>query len=245
MAHAWEIWGRQDPYYGVLSDERFRTARISESREEFFATGEDFVKRALSIYESCFGTLSRGRALDFGCGVGRLTLPLAGLFEEAVGTDVAPSMLAEARANAAGVNGVCFVQSDHSLSALEGTFDFVLSYIVFQHIPRAEGMRLCRELLRRIRPGGGCSLHFSIKRRGSWMRRIAYWLRFNVPGANALLNLSSGRSPLQPATRMEEYSLSDLVELFADMGLAEISVITELHWGSTLGATLMARRSPA
>jgi SAM-dependent methyltransferase len=37
-----------------------------------------------------------GRLLDIGCGPGSLTLPLAGSFEEAVGLDADPDMLAEA-----------------------------------------------------------------------------------------------------------------------------------------------------
>ena len=34
---AWEKFGRQAPYFGVLADERFAADRIHENREEFFA----------------------------------------------------------------------------------------------------------------------------------------------------------------------------------------------------------------
>ena len=43
-------------------------------------------------------TVSRGRALDFGCGAGRLTRALAARFESVVGVDVADAMLDKARA---------------------------------------------------------------------------------------------------------------------------------------------------
>ncbi|MGW0523309.1 class I SAM-dependent methyltransferase [Crossiella sp. NPDC003009] len=37
-----------------------------------------------------------GRLLDIGCGPGSLTLPLARLFQEAVGVDADPDMITEA-----------------------------------------------------------------------------------------------------------------------------------------------------
>jgi SAM-dependent methyltransferase len=43
---------------------------------------------------------ARGRAIDFGCGVGRLTLPLSHIFESVVAIDISPDMLAETMINA-------------------------------------------------------------------------------------------------------------------------------------------------
>jgi len=49
---------------------------------------------------------SGGRALDFGCGLGRLTQPLAERFDEAVGVDIAASMIEGARRQSGGRNPV-------------------------------------------------------------------------------------------------------------------------------------------
>ncbi len=65
----WADWGANDPYYGVLTDERFRNKSIDNNRDEFFATGETFVADILATTEHVFGPVARRRALDFGCGV--------------------------------------------------------------------------------------------------------------------------------------------------------------------------------
>jgi len=60
-----------------------------------------------------FGLDGRGRLLDAGCGPGILALRLASLFEEVVGLDPDPDMLAEAsrRAGAQGVVNVAWVRA--------------------------------------------------------------------------------------------------------------------------------------
>ena len=108
---AWEQWGQQDPYYEVMTLDRFRGGG---NRAEFFHTGREDVNLALSRYERVFGSLRGGRALDYGCGVGRLTLALADHFPEVVGLDISDSMLREAGKNAAGRAGVKFAKADET-----------------------------------------------------------------------------------------------------------------------------------
>src|SRR5436305_6478657 len=141
---AWEKFGRDDPYFGVLADQRFRAENIGENRDEFFASGRWSVARIIETYERHFGNLPRESALDHGCGVGRLTLPLARQFAAVVGLDVSPSMLAQARSNAdgAGVSNIEFVLADDRLSNAPGEFDFVNSYMVLQHIRVRRGIRI-------------------------------------------------------------------------------------------------------
>ena len=116
---AWQKWGRDDPYFGVLADPRFAAAQIAASREEFFATGDIFISGLLAKLEHHFGPVARGRALDHGCGVGRLSLPLAAAFRDVVALDVAPAMLDEARANverAKGAMRTCMAEHETQLS---------------------------------------------------------------------------------------------------------------------------------
>ena len=75
---AWEAFGAKDPYYGVLTNEAFRAGVIGdEERRDFFDSGRQHVQKYLARIESLVGPVRRGSALDFGCGVGRLALPLA------------------------------------------------------------------------------------------------------------------------------------------------------------------------
>ena len=82
----WRIWGETDPFYGVVSAPQFRREQVD--LDAFFQTGDAYIQERLGRLERQLGMLPRRRALDFGCGVGRVALPLAGLFDEVVGLDV-------------------------------------------------------------------------------------------------------------------------------------------------------------
>jgi SAM-dependent methyltransferase len=218
----------------VLTDERFRREHIDHHRNEFFASGVRDVARFLDRYERSFGKLPTGTALDFGCGVGRLSLALASRFDRVIGLDVAPAMLEEARANAAefGFTNLTFSVSDDELTKAPGEFDFVVSYIVLQHIPSARGMAFVARLIDKVRPGGGCMLHLSVQRGASTLRRLGYWARFHVPGVHELSNLKARRPLREPAMQMNEYPLARVLGEFHSAGMTEIVVTTEYHGGS-------------
>jgi SAM-dependent methyltransferase len=101
--------------------------------------------------------IGRQDALDFGCGAGRLTLPLAGHFARCLGLDISAQMLGEARENAGAVANCRFaVHDEPSLTSLEtSSFDLVVSYLVLQHIEAADAKaQLIAEFVRILRPGG-------------------------------------------------------------------------------------------
>jgi 2-polyprenyl-3-methyl-5-hydroxy-6-metoxy-1,4-benzoquinol methylase len=88
---SWETLGKTNPYYGVLTSDKFRNNNLDDdARAEFFKSGKKHVVDLLNRVEEKFGKIPRGNALDFGCGVGRLTLPLAidGGFSRVVGMDI-------------------------------------------------------------------------------------------------------------------------------------------------------------
>lgn len=236
----WRVWGERDPYYAVLTDQRYRSDAIAANREEFFAGGERFVSHWLAELERHFGALPRSRALDFGCGVGRLTIPLSDRFDAVVGLDIAPAMLAEAERNSAGRN-IDYLLSDDTLSRAEGRFDFVNSCIVLQHIPVARGMALLSRLLDSVAPGGGCLIQLSTRRPRGWWRGVRYRIRHAVPGGQAVLNLVSGRAADAPVMQMNEYRLDDVLPMFQRAGFAEMLVRYEDHGGIDT-AMILARR---
>jgi len=162
---AWEEWGRRDPYFGVITNPKFRRGELTpERKREFFASGPLHVDWVLAVIRQHIAPdFSPKRVLDFGCGVGRLVVPFARIADEVVGLDVSPSMLQEARVNceSSEVSNVKLLVSDDTLSRVEGQFDLVHSCIVFQHIPVDRGRAIFSRLLRLLRPGGVAALQLT------------------------------------------------------------------------------------
>lgn len=150
----WEKLAKEDPYWAVLTDPD--KAGNKWQLEEFFATGRETVDRDLETIRKTVTLPEAGRALDFGCGVGRLTQALATHFETVVGVDVAAPMIELAREhNSAGAR-VEYVHNPASDLAIfpEASFDFVYSVITLQHIPPALIRNYLKEFCRICRPGG-------------------------------------------------------------------------------------------
>ena len=154
QARNWETFGRRDPLFGVLSDPAKANGRWDV--DEFFNSGRAHVAKLFRILAEHGVTVTAGQALDFGCGVGRLTLPIGERFEHTVGVDVAPSMIRLAqRHNTAASRCEFVVNTDPDLRRFQaGTFDFVHSCLVLQHIPPDVSTRYIAEFLRVARPGG-------------------------------------------------------------------------------------------
>ena len=154
---AWDDWGRVDPFWAVLSEPTTRHGGWDQAA--FFATGVDMVATMLE-HTGCWGLPTpRGTALDFGCGLGRITRALAPHFERTIGLDVAPTMIEEARRLDAGPesSGAEFRLHDaDDLRAFEsGSIDFVSCLLVLQHLPtRAAIETYLREFVRVLSPGG-------------------------------------------------------------------------------------------
>lgn len=244
----WELFAQTDPYFAVLTAPDFHGNPVGTARQKFFASGEEHIETILSIvHDRLDPDFAPTRALDFGCGVGRLLIPLAARCDAVTGVDVSPSMLAEARRNceAAGATNVEFLLGDDDLSAVGGPFDFVHSYIVLQHIPPHRGEKLMKRLVGMLAPGGVAMLHVTyksgLKSRSS---RALYWARLNVPGAQPLLNLFRGRATSAPIMQLNEYSITRVLDLLGREGCREVHVRFSDH-GGALGVLLFARKSGA
>lgn len=150
----WEEFGRIDPLWAILTDPSKKNNRWDP--QEFFATGEAEIECLMDHVATLLVSLRRGRALDFGCGVGRLTQALCRHFEQCIGVDIAPSMIELAREyNRFGDRCQYYVNAADDLRLFEdGRFDFVYSNIVLQHIPPEYSARYIREFVRVLTPGG-------------------------------------------------------------------------------------------
>jgi SAM-dependent methyltransferase len=151
----WEDLAAVDPFWAILSDPARRGRRWE--LEDFFRTGEADAERAVARARELGRPARRVRALDFGCGVGRVTRALAHRFAEAVGVDLSERMVEQARRlNAEVANASFLVNATPDLGQLEGaSFDLVYSRIVLQHLPsRTDVFRYLEEFLRVVRPDG-------------------------------------------------------------------------------------------
>jgi ubiquinone/menaquinone biosynthesis C-methylase UbiE len=150
----WDALGRSDPLWAVLTVPGRRGGGWDV--DEFFALGRDEVRGHLQHMDELGLRIERQRALDFGCGVGRLTQGLAEHFESVVGVDIAPSMIDLARRhNRFGQRCQYYVNARSDLQLFpDANFDFVLSVIVLQHVEPPYSRGYVREFLRVLRPGG-------------------------------------------------------------------------------------------
>jgi SAM-dependent methyltransferase len=149
----WDTFGRNDPLWAVLTRDDAKGGSWDE--QEFFDSGEGEITLLMELADELGLPSERGIALDFGCGVGRLTQALARHFDEAIGVDIAPSMLAAA--NGYNQRPNCrFVQNERADLSIfpTDTFDLIYSNLVLQHMPPEAAKAYVVEFARVLRPGG-------------------------------------------------------------------------------------------
>jgi 2-polyprenyl-3-methyl-5-hydroxy-6-metoxy-1,4-benzoquinol methylase len=239
----WKQWGEQDPYFAGLSRNKFRKENIEENRKEFFESGAEVISGVVDMAVRHFGQFSLGSALDFGSGVGRLTIPLAQRFKNVVGVEISAAMISEAQRNCQSfaVWNVEFVKSDDHLSWVAQKFDFVNSYHVLQHIPPARGMTIISGLLRVLNLGGVMALEFPVSRRLSPLEQLAYMVKHNVPFARYCFNLVKGRRFSEPLMQFNEYNLIEVMGLCSASGIREFAVHPTLS-ENMLSVVLIGRK---
>ena len=154
LKEKWDSFGRTDPLWSILSNPEKQGNKWQIG--EFFDTGKQFVQSLMEDLSTLGVEVHRGRALDFGCGVGRLTQSLAPYFEEVHGVDIAPSMIALAREyNRFGDRCRYHLNTSSDLhSFADGSVDFVCSYITLQHVQPRLSRRYIKEFLRVLAPRG-------------------------------------------------------------------------------------------
>jgi SAM-dependent methyltransferase len=176
----WESLAESDALWAILTDE----SKIGSKWEvaDFMATGEVEITTVMD-YLMCIDCLPRfeGDALDFGCGVGRLTQPLARKFTSCVGLDISHQMIQ--RANSLNHFEHCryVAHSETRLPFPDARFAFNYSNIVLQHMPRGVAEKYLRELVRVLEPYGvlvfGVQDSFAIRNASSLLLRLRQKLR--------------------------------------------------------------------
>ncbi len=239
----WERLARDEAYFAVLTEQKFRRRGLDQgARTAFFETGARDIESFLEMIEGYVGAPFRpGRALEYGCGVGRLLLPLARIADEVTGVDISGRMLEEASGNLReqGLENFRLFPADSAFGEMRDEyFDLILSYIVFQHIPPKEGLPILAKLMRRIDEGGIGLIHLMI---GGGLGRLGRFLQGNFLGSR-LLNILNGRKSGEPLIPMYRYPMNRVLEILYEGG-AHVLHLQLTNHGGERGVILLFEKS--
>jgi len=148
--------------------------------EDFFETGRREVREISERLRLAAVEPLPGRALDFGCGLGRLSQALAGSFESVDGVDISSSMVRQAIGFNKFPDRVKYhVNPRPDLAAFPAAgYDFVCSMIALQHIPPKFQRSYIRDFLRLLKPGGVAC--FQTIHASGWRRLVPHFVADSV-----------------------------------------------------------------
>jgi SAM-dependent methyltransferase len=229
IAEQWSRLGETEPHWSVLTDDAWRSDKIGQNEEHFYASGRTAAD-LLSIYEQRGNvSLRRGSCLELGCGVGRITVHLARQFERVTALDISPGNLAVCRERLAreGLTNVeCrLVRRIDDFDRLPQA-DVFFSVIALQHnCPPIQ-----KEILSRILPNVNACLFQTITNWPEYTFRASDYLKF--------------RDEV-----MELHSLPQhvILDLLAKAGLSVREVVSDAwvdHYGSNTFFAVRGATSP-
>jgi len=135
MRREWDARARENARHYVA------TGRQEWTDDEFFRSGAAELRSLVEEYleEICNGREpAKMRVIEIGCGAGRMTVPLSRIFGYVDAVDISAEMIAQARAALRETSNVqIHLNNGADLSIFPNNhFDFAISAVVFQHIPR-------------------------------------------------------------------------------------------------------------
>lgn len=230
----WQHYGEFEPYFGVLSHERFLRANLTpEVLEEFWQTGRADISATWKSLIRLFGDRRVRTALDFGCGVGRLTRAIAEIADHAVGVDVSPAMIAEGK-----VHSLPNIEFTNELPS--GPFDWINSHIVFQHIPPERGLCLFETLLDRAAQTALISVHFTFFKDGQALSNHGIdAIRFGTWDGEVIKPII--RNETSRKMMMYDYDLNQIYAMLIARDFTDVHLSHTNHAGAH-GAVIYAAR---
>jgi SAM-dependent methyltransferase len=176
----WDSLAERDALWAILTDGSKAGGKWDVA--EFMATGDAEIETVMDHLAriDCIPN-TNGAALDFGCGVGRLTQPLARRFCSCVGVDISQQMIQRAESLNRYEQCRYVTNSDTRLPFADASFLFIYSNIVLQHVPQQLSMEYLREFVRVLAPGGvlvfGVQDSFAVWNVSSLLFRVRQQLR--------------------------------------------------------------------
>jgi SAM-dependent methyltransferase len=151
----WEELAEVDLFWAIISDPNHQFGH--SDIESFLDSGRAEIGELMAQADAYGLPENRRRALDFGCGAGRLTRALSLFFNESVGVDISERMVdASRRLHSDVPNCVFLVNTEDNLRLFDDDeFDLVYSSIVLQHLPKRRLiLSYIAEFVRALSPGG-------------------------------------------------------------------------------------------
>ncbi len=140
----WDEFAKADPLWAILTVPKKEGGKWNV--DEFFQTGREEIDELIQYIRSLGISTPHRRALDFGCGIGRVTQALASHFDDVHGVDIAPSMIELANSHNRYV-GKCNYHlnySDRLAMFPDCTFDLVYSNIALHICDRRTPVGISR-----------------------------------------------------------------------------------------------------
>ena len=233
MARFWDKRARENAYFFINNTLSYR----DPDAERFWQSGEKDLDKLLEMLGAQLH--ADDDVLEIGCGVGRMTRPIAARARRVVALDVSEKMLDRAREVNAGLRNVSWVRGEgSSLVGIEDeSIDACISYVVLQHIPDPKMvLAYVTEMGRVLRPGGWALFQVSTDQRVHGLRGRR--LRKRLRGL-------AGRAPKgldHPAWRGSAVEVEDVRRAAAGGGMALERVVGE---GTQFCLVLARRRAEA
>ena len=225
----WEDMGDLDPCWAILSEPGTKHGRWD--LKKFFETGTQEISE-LTRAAGGFGLpRHHDRALDFGCGVGRLTQALAPHFQDVVGIDISESMLRRARALNPPANCEFLLNGSDTLPFPPQWFDLIYTALVLQHVATQHSIRrYIAEFVRVLKTGGLLVMqlpnYIPLRRRLQARPRLYGWLR-SAGLSEQLLYKKLGLHPIPMNFLPEE----DVISIIESGGGTVLQVVADRRAG--------------
>jgi SAM-dependent methyltransferase len=199
----WSKVGATAPHWSVLTHDAFLPENLSQNLDRFYESGA----QDTDLIRALLNRIGREPAefkccVEYGCGVGRTTIPLARLFPKVVALDISPPHMALAAQYAAssGLSNIQFLQVTPSDLMPASGYDLWYSRLVLQHNAPPVSLAVLEKVFAGLAPNGVAIVGVLTYRDGYAFKIEDYIARNNL-GEDMEMHVTPQRAILELAFR--------------------------------------------